>query len=169
MTQMIGDAPGKAVGKTWSAFSTTERILLTIGSLVALLVTLGVGKMLGVPREPAFNGSLLAGPAPVISLIVTGVVTLVAMVVGSLLAAFIEEEAGLFCGAIGLAALGVRCGPVRPVFQFASGPSVLLAMAFETIFLAAILLAGWRGLALLFGRCATKRHRPCQRPRPTNL
>lgn len=146
---------------SWTPFSNLERAVLTIASIVCGGCCLWIGDLLGIPREPHFNGSLLLGGAAVSGIIVALVGIAVCMLIGVVIAAFFTGEAALFCCCMGLAFLAVRCGPIRPVLQCASGSVVLLTLAIETAILAAILTGGWFGLDLVF-----KRMHAAQLPQP---
>jgi hypothetical protein len=113
--------------------------------------------MLGIPREAHLNGSLLLGGAPLAGIVSAIVAILVSLVIGSLIASFVEREAGLFCCCLGLAALAVRCGPMRPVLQYAGSPTAFLALATEAAILAVTLIAGWIGLQKVLARTLSRR------------
>jgi hypothetical protein len=127
----------------WAAFDYVERTVLFIGSLLCAGVCLGLGSLLGIPREPGFSGSLLASNPSVPAIMVAGVSIAICIVIGSVVAALVEAEAGLFCCCMGLAALGVRCGPIRPVLQFAQGRGVLMGLSIETAILGVLLAGIW--------------------------
>ena len=91
-------------------------------------------------------------PVPVVDLLLTGIVLCVATAVGTAVAGSIRFDAGLFAGAVGLAALSCRGGPMRYVTQAAGGRSEFLAMALELLVLGGLLGAAWAGLVLLHRR-----------------
>jgi len=149
---MFGDLPLKMAYSTWKAFTPFERAVLIICSVLCGFACLWTGDLLGVPRDPGFSGSLLASGSPISGIIVVVIALAICGVIGVLVAKIMGIESGLFCCCIGLAALAVRCGPIRPVLQYASGPSVFLALNSETALLAVIILAVWFVLGRLFKR-----------------
>jgi hypothetical protein len=146
---VLGEGAFKTAGATLRAFDRLEWFMLAVGSVLAGFACIGIAGALGIPSEPHFNGSLLLGGAPLAAIVVAVVAIIFSMLIGSLTAWFVEREAPLFCCCLGIAALGVRCGSVRPVMQYAASSSVFASMAVEAIILAAILIGGWIGLRLL--------------------
>jgi hypothetical protein len=147
-----GAGPIGAGLAVWAAFDNLERSVLVVGSAICGFVCLGIGSMLGIPAEPEFNGSLLAGGAPLAGIIVIAVSVSVCLAIGLFVGILLELDAGLFCCCIGLAVLGVRCGPIRPVLQYASSARILLAFAVESALLGAILIGAWFGMNWIFRR-----------------
>ncbi len=138
------------LGKTWSSFTTLERLLLTVGSAICLFISLWLARAMNVPPTPAFAGSILSTPAPILSLLVVMLSAVVCTLVGTIIAAFLRLEAGLFCTTIGLAALSIRGGSMHSVLQYAYSPAVFITLAVETLFLLAILAGCWILLHKLF-------------------
>ena len=126
-----------------SAFTLAEWCRLIVGCVLCLVVCSGVAAAFGLPAEPGFDGSLLSGTAPVGSILIAFVAIAAALVVGTLVAGRIGVEAAVLCALVGLAAVAVRCGPITPVLQYATGRSVFVAMAVELVLLAAAVGAGW--------------------------
>jgi hypothetical protein len=147
---MFGEIPFEAAGRSWSAFTPFERAVVIIGSSLCGGVFLSTGPLLGVPREPGFNGSVLTSGAPVTGMIAIVVALSICTVIGLLVAKLIDVESGLFCCCIGLATLAIRSGPIRPVLQYADGPSVFLTLAFESVILAIFVLTVWFALRSFF-------------------
>jgi hypothetical protein len=127
----------------WSAFTHVERIFLIVACLCCGFVCISTGRLLGIPREPGFNGSLLATGAPVSGIVVLVIAIGICTAIGLFVASVIDVESGLFCCCMGLAALAIRCGAVRPVLQYASGPHVFFVMAIETAVLGGLIVAAW--------------------------
>lgn len=100
----------------------------------------------GISRESGFDGSLLAGRRPVGSLVVTGALIGVTVVLGTLLAGFVRPDAGLFAAAVGLTALSLRGRPVYTVLHDSDGPRVFLLLAVELVLLYVFLGAAWLAL-----------------------
>ena len=121
--------------KDWGVLAVTGGATAAIG--------LGLGSLAHVPAEPLFDGSLLAGPSPVVAMLVGLAVIAVGLAIGRLTSWFVGVEAAVFTAAVGLWALAVRCGPVRPVLQYATGRGVWLAMAAEALILGAALVGAW--------------------------
>jgi hypothetical protein len=143
---------GRRETPSWSALNPIERAMLVIGSLACACISIWTGQLLGIPREPGFDGSLLASGSPVLGILVVLIALAVCLVIASLVAVMIEIESGVFCCCIGLVALAIRCGSVRPVLQYASGTSVFIAMAIELLLLAAGIFGIWFVLTRLFDR-----------------
>lgn len=144
------------VGNTMQAFDRLEWTMLTIGSILSGFACVWIASLLGIPREPHFNGSLLIAGAPVAAILGAVVAILVSMLIGSLTSWFVEREAGLFCCCLGIAALGVRCGPIRPVLQYSTSSSVFISLAIEAAVLGTIVIAGWIGLRKVLDGVASK-------------
>jgi hypothetical protein len=137
---------------SWTPFSNVERAVLIVASIVCGGVCIWVGNLLGIPREPHFSGSLLLGGAAASAIITAAVSIAICMMLGVVIAAFFNREAGLFCCCVGLSIFAVRCGPIRPVLQYASGPGALITLAIETALLGGLLVGGWQGLLFVFHR-----------------
>jgi len=142
----------------WASFDNIERAVLVAGSIASAGVCLWIGGLLGVPQEPHFNGSLLAGGEAVPGLIVAALSIAASIIIGVVVGCLLEVEAGLLTCCMGLATLGVRCGPIRPVLQYSHGASVLVTLAIEDALLAAMLVGGWFAL-----RRIARRMQPAQR------
>ena len=129
-----------------------NRLLLTVAATLACLLFWFAGDWFRIPQHAGYEASLAMQPNPAIDLLLTGVVLCAATAVGTAVAGSIRFDAGLFAGAIGLAALSSRGGPMRVVTQAAAGRGVFLAMAVELLVLGALLGLAWFGLWLLYRR-----------------
>ena len=129
-----------------------NRLLLTIAATLACLLFWFAGQWFHIPEHPGFEMSLAVQPSPAMDLALTGIVLCAATAVGTAVAGTIRFDAGLFAGAIGLAALSSRGGPMRYVTQSAAGRGVFLGMAIEILVLGALLGLAWFGLWLLYRR-----------------
>src|SRR5687768_12183178 len=98
-----------------------SRTFLLVACVLACALFAWAGGAFGISRERGFNGSLLMSPGGVDNVLVTGVLILAAVVVGTLLAGFVRPDAGLFAAAIGLTALSGRGGAIPDVLHDASG------------------------------------------------
>jgi hypothetical protein len=135
--------PARVLRGTLEAFTNVEWTLLAVGSISCGLISNWIAAILGIPGQPGFAGSLLCGPSPVSAVVSVVVAFAVTIVIGTLIAGMVEFEAGLFCCCLGLAGLGIHCGPIRPVLQYAAGSSVYLSLALECAILGAMLFFGW--------------------------
>jgi hypothetical protein len=135
-------------------FGKVEWGLLAIGSAVCVGVCLGVARLFGVPHEPGFNGSLLSGYSPVMSILAVAVATAVAVIPAVAFGVFVGVEGALFCLAVGVAGLAGECGSVRSVLQYSPDGHPLIVMAIETVILTAIVHAGW--LVVAWGSAALR-------------
>jgi hypothetical protein len=131
------------VRSTAAAFTTGEWVRIVVGCILCLSVCDGLAAWMGLPAEPGFNGSLLAGTGPVGSVVTAWVAIAASLIVGSIVAGRIGVEAAVLCATVGLAAVSVRCGPITPVLQYASGRGIFIALAVELVLLAAAMGGGW--------------------------
>ena len=129
-----------------------NRLLLTVAAAIACLLFWFAGKWFGIPEHAGYEISLALQPSPAADLLLVGVVLCVATAVGTVVAGSIRFDAGLFAGAVGLAAVSSRGGPMRYVTQAAAGRGVFVAMALELLVLGALLGLAWFGLWLLYRR-----------------
>ena len=162
-------ATAALAANTLEAFDRFEWTLLTLGSVACGLACIWIGSLLGIPREAHFNGSLLLGGSAVPALVAAVIAIGVSMVIGSLVASFVEREAGLFCCCLGLAAFGVRCGSMRAVLQYASGNGAFVSLAVEAILLAVIVIAGWFGIRKALDTVVLKRDTSANHAAPNEL
>src|SRR5207253_3133553 len=93
-----------------------------------------------VPAYPSFSGSLLGQPSPLIALVAALLAVVIGVVAGSAICGSVRHDAGLFCAAVGLAALSFRAGPMRATLLSATGPAVYLWLAVELLILFGILM-----------------------------
>ncbi len=136
--------PGYAgVRDAAASFSVGEWTRLVLGSVLCLLSCQGIANAVGLPVQPGFSGSLLCGGSPLLSILMSVLAIAASLVVGAIVAGPIGVEASVLCAMIGLAALSVRCGPITPVLQYASGRGVFLALAVELALLGAAVGGGW--------------------------
>ena len=129
-----------------------NRLLLSLGVVASCALFWAAGRWFGIPQHPGFEMSLALQPTSISDLLLTGVTLLVATAVATAVAGTVRFDGGLFCGAVGLAALSGRGGPTRYVTQAAQGPGVYIAMAVELVVLGALLGVAWLGLWLLYRR-----------------
>ena len=126
-----------------------SRLLISSGLIVCLIVFWLGATFLRVPLLPRQAGALLAQPSPAKALLVTGVLFLASVVLGSAIAGTVQFEAGFFCAAFAMAALSMRAGPMRETLFVASGPGIYLRLALELAFLYLLLGIGWSVLGAL--------------------
>ena len=143
MTYGLAVLARRGVTGTASAFTAWEWARLAVGCGLCLAACDGLAILAGVPAEPGFNGSLLAAASPAVGVLVAVAAVAVGLVLGLVAAGRMGVEAVVFCAAIGLAALGGRCGPITPVLQYAAGRGVFLLMVGELALLAGAVAGGW--------------------------
>jgi hypothetical protein len=143
MFSILGQAPLRTSGAVWGAFNHVERAVVIAGSVLCGFACVLTGQLLGMPREPGFNGSLLASGAPASALLVILLALAFCTVVAFVVTALIDIQSGLFCCCMGLAWFGIHCGPMRPVLQYAGGPGVFISMGLETTILGAAIVGIW--------------------------
>jgi hypothetical protein len=105
-----------------------------------------------IPRHIGFEASLALQPRPAAVLLLVGFVLWIAVAVATAIAGTVRMDAGLFAGAVGLAVLRVRGGPMRYVFQSASSAGVMLSLILELLVLFGFLVLAWYGLWTLHQR-----------------
>jgi hypothetical protein len=128
------------------------RLLLGLASVACFALVWLAGSALDIPRIEGYAASLLNGYSPFLDLVITLVLMLACVLVGTLVAGTIRFDAGLAAAAIGLTALSIRGGPMRYVLFSASGPTVFLTLAAELMILYAIIGLAWGVLWLLHER-----------------
>lgn len=122
-----------------------DRIVLPIGSVVALVILLGGESLIGNPAWPGRAGILMQQPNALLGLAVTVILCGGVSLIAALIASHRHFDGGVFCGAAALAALAYRCGPMRFALFAASGRGIYFAAAFELI----VLMAGVAAPAFL--------------------
>jgi hypothetical protein len=148
----IAEAAFAVTANTVAVFTYRERIILFVGSLLCAGILLWLPGLAGFPPAKDFNGSVLAANAPVLTMLMLVIAVVGCMIIGIAEASLIQDEASLFCCCVGLSALSIRAGAIRPVLQYSNGPAILIALAFETLLLSAIVLIGWIGLRIFLSR-----------------
>jgi hypothetical protein len=142
MPILVGPA-ARLSRNTLESFTMLEWIMLIVGSAACGICGIWIGKLVGIPTEPGFTGSLLASSSPVLGIFVAVVAMVIGTFIGSLFTASIQSDAGFFCSCLGLAGLAIRGGPIRPILQVAGGTSVFVKLSLETALLGALLVATW--------------------------
>lgn len=129
------------------------RIWIWTAVAISMVIAFAVSKLLGVPAEPGFGGSILQQPSPIVAVIVVTVTAFACVGVSSLLTKRVHPTAPLACGLSGLAVFSWRGGGV---FYSIAGhePSAYLTLAFESILLLAIVAGAW----LAFGGIKAERN-----------
>jgi hypothetical protein len=116
--------------------------LTTVGILCAVL-TLWLADTLHIPAAPARAGSLLQQSAPLLAIGVAWVALTGGAMISSVFASGVHYDGGLFCAALGLAALAARMGPARFALFNAHTPGVYLLLALETLILGLGVVLAW--------------------------
>jgi hypothetical protein len=119
-----------------------DKSLLVIASLVCLLLTWWLARLLHVPTFPGMSGALLAQPRAIIAIIAVALCVGVGVVIASIICATVRHDAGLLCAAVGLAAISFRAGPMSRALLSATGPGIYLSLATELVVLFVILALG---------------------------
>ncbi|HEY7089373.1 MAG TPA: hypothetical protein VH518_14850 [Tepidisphaeraceae bacterium] len=146
MAEDLGAADGATgvIRNAWTAFRTRERFALTIGSIIAILLTLWLASTFDIPQTPRRGGALLQQPAWPIAMGITWIAVIGCTAVASIVASRTHYEGGLFCACIGLAALSVRMGPSRfALFQSNIGAKVYLLFAIELFLIYIAIAIAW--------------------------
>ncbi len=101
-------------GTIFNAYRRTQA-LVTLASVICIILCWEVAAHLGIPPVARLQGSLIEQPQPPIAFIAVCVLYFVSVFIGILIAGRSWFFAGIFTGAIALAALSVRCGPMQYV------------------------------------------------------
>jgi hypothetical protein len=136
-------------GNVWTSYSTRDRTLLTIGAVVCYALFGLAANLFSIPQNPRYEASLMMQPVPMLAIVVVAIVLVAGVLVASLIAGKVHFEGGLFCAAIGMAALSTRGGPMRYVLMYAPSPAIYLRMAGELMLLLGCIIAGWYVLLML--------------------
>src|SRR3954468_2414841 len=104
-TRALGETAADMAADIWRGYSTRDRTLLTIGSIVCWIVFTLIGKLFGIPPVPHYQASLLASGSPVMAILLAGVTFVACVLIGSLICGVIHFEGGLFCACVGMLAL----------------------------------------------------------------
>ena len=148
MTEQLVRGLASPFAKRLSAITPVEWRWISIASLISVCSSLEVAKLLGLPAEPGFTGSLLSGPSPVLAILDTFLVGVVCAIVGAIAILLIADEAGMLCACIGLSGLAVRGGSIRSVLQLANGNGIFGLLAVESVFLFGLICLFWIALRL---------------------
>ncbi len=123
------------------------RSLLFIAALVCFLLFWFAAGLLGVPRYPGYEASLLLfNPLSGMLLVLVGMV--IAALIGSLIAGTIRFDAGIVAATLGVMAISVRGGRMESILLGADGPRVYIVMMVETLVLFGFIATAW---AVLWG------------------
>ena len=154
MARALGETAAEMAGNIWRGYSTRDRTLLAVGSIVCWILFWLIGRLFGIPPVPGYQASLLAsaGGSPVVAIILTGVAIVACVLIGSLVAGAVHFEGGLFCASVGMLALSTRGGPIRYVLMYSSSSAVYLALLVELALLAVCVGIGWNVLLALRDR-----------------
>jgi len=144
---------GAWVLRIWRPYGFRARVGLLAAAIACVAVFGFVLNRMQTPRILGFDGSLLnqnsAGES-VIVLLVTAVLLVVCVMLGTAIAGAIRFEAGLFAGCIGLAIFSLRSGTMQSVLFEAGGSAhIYWKLMVELLCLAAVELAIWNLLIMV--------------------
>jgi hypothetical protein len=142
----------RVAGDIWSSYSTRDRTLLTLGAILCYVLFGIVARLFAIPRYPDFQAAILLQPAPLLVIVLVAATLLAGALLASLVAGKVHFESGLFCAAIGLAALSVRGGPARYAFMYDPTGGVYVRLIIETVLLLGCISLGWYALLALRDR-----------------
>jgi len=132
------------------AHARMTQVVVLVAAAACVAAFWWVGNLLDVPAHRGYEASLLLQPAvagKVLAVLAAGVLFVVCVVVGELVAGRHWLYAGPFAAAIGLAVLSVRGGPSRYVYLYADttglGRGVLLVLLLEVALLFVFVGATW--------------------------
>ncbi len=126
--------------RLWPAVQ--SRLLLLLAVCLTCVAFWWLARLIGFPRYPGRDASLLLQPLPTATLLAVGVAIAALTTFATLLAGRVRYDAGWACAALGLYALRLRGGSISNAIDDRS-PSVFLTLALELALLAAILGAAW--------------------------
>src|SRR4051794_7224169 len=99
-----------------------SRPVLTMACAASVLLFWLAARWFAIPRHYGVDPSLGLPPHPAAVLVLVGFGLWIAVAVAPVIARGIRLDGGLFAGAVGLGGLGIRGGPMRYVYQSATGP-----------------------------------------------
>jgi hypothetical protein len=138
------ETPAANPRRSWS------KLFLILAAITCYVGFWWISAPLGITGLRGFDGSVLSGPGAFLRILITGVLILAAVKVGTVIAGRIRPDAGLFAAAFGLLALTNRGRPTYAVLHEAGGArGVYLLLALELLVLYALLAAGWWILRVL--------------------
>jgi hypothetical protein len=145
-TRPLGETAAEMAGNIWRGYSTRDRTLLAIGSIICWLLFATMGKLFGIPPVAGYQASLLTSGSAILSVLLSGVMFVACVLIGSLIAGAVHFEGGMFCASVGMLSLSTRGGPMRYVLMYAGGAGVYAALLLELLLLAVIVGIGWNVL-----------------------
>src|SRR5437868_5842090 len=145
----IADSTSDTPAEPWTRYTPVERTLLAVGAVISLLSFNVLGRLLNVPQDYGYSASILQQRSPLVIILTCAILFIACVAIASLIASVVRFEAGLYCAAIGLAALSIRGGPMRFTLMSANGPAIFLMLVLELILLYAIVFLGWLTLTFL--------------------
>lgn len=128
-----------------SSTSRRSKLLLLAGALISVGIFEWVSRLFKLPQKPAFGGTLLAQPSPLISFIILGVTLLGTVLASTLIAGSIRFDAGLLCGVIGMASISTRSGTMGDVLREGAdkGATIFIHLALELVLIYALVAIAW--------------------------
>jgi hypothetical protein len=149
MPSMTEHPPGRAVNLVQGRPPWQSKWLVLIVAVFSYVIFAILAPFVGLNVAHGFDGSLLMSGG-FGGLLVTAIILVTCVALGTVVAGTIRPDAGLFAGAIGLMALSIRGRTMTGVVQDAGGSrGVFLTLALELVLLYAILGVAWFGLLQL--------------------
>jgi hypothetical protein len=127
------------------------KVILWVSIIVSLLLMLWLSHTFSIPAEPGFSVSLLAQSGWFVSLLVLFIAMALVMLLSATMSSSLRADAPLFCTALACGVISWRGGSMQYTLFAASGPSVFITLAVETVILFAELFVAWQILRKLRG------------------
>jgi hypothetical protein len=147
MSKPAGEMTANQTAETrrlpWQPFTFRDRLLLLLACGLCALAFWWAGHLFDIPVFENHGVSLLLQPAAITTVIITVVLALASVLVGTLIAGSVRFDAGLLSAAIGLSVFSLRGGEIRYDLMYSAGPRAFYTFAGEVLLLYAILLAAW--------------------------
>lgn len=134
--------------RIWNALTMRERYALTMGSVLSGLATLWLAKVVQIPTDVGYAGSVLQQHGALVAIGLIWVVMIGGAVLASVVTQRLYYDAGLFCAGISVVALSVRFGPTRYALMSSNGPGIYLTMAGEVVLLFLGMAIAWLILSM---------------------
>ena len=119
------------------------KLILWTAVIVSLILATWLAHLFSIPQEPGFSASVVQQNNWFIPLFVIIVGMVLVMFVAAVLTSSLRTDAPVFCCALASGAISWRGGTMQSTLFAASGPSVFIGLAVETVLLFGGLVGAW--------------------------
>jgi hypothetical protein len=138
--------PADSIAHQVTTIGYRPKLLLLVALALSAAAFLFASRTFRIPAAPHFDASLLAQPAPFVSLAIVAVTLLATVLLATLIAGTIRFDAGLFCAAAGMIALSIRSGRMGDLLRQSAvlpTPTFFVHLALELVALYAFVAVAW--------------------------